>query len=309
MNYWNNKTQTFSSAVTLRSLILSDNYNHILMDYNGDGATDYVNFYSQQRSGSTSASFTYYPSGETASSIWDADVNLANVITSIRNGLGATTTISYERINRSDHYTPIEPKVSGCYQHCSNNHSSFNDPFGDLPTGSHTLQASPLHPVLPINTGMAIVSSIRSSAPITDNTNATSRISYYYTGARMQPAGWGSLGFKQLRTKDEQSGVLTTTTYHQDWPFNGRPWKTVVRSQQGKTLRDAENTWAIHNWNSNWPTTAKTGTAQLGALQVYLKTATERSYALQGNGSHPGRFTTNSNHHHQLRQRRQCHPH
>ena len=288
VNYWNNKTQTFSSAVTLRSLILSDNYNHILMDYNGDGATDYVRFYSRQRSGSTSASFTYYPSGETADSIWDADVNLANVITSIRNGLGATTTISYERINRSDHYTPIEPKVSGCYQHCSNNHSSFNDPFGDLPTGSHTLQATPLHPVLPINTGMAIVSSIRSSAPTTANTNATSRISYYYTGARMQPAGWGSLGFKQLRTKDEQSGVLTTTTYRQDWPFNGRPWKTVVRSQQGKTLRDAENIWAIHNWNNTWPTTAKTGTAKLGSLQVYLKTATERSYALQGNGSTQG---------------------
>ena len=104
----------------------------------------------------------------------------------------------------------------------------------------------------------------------------------------MQPAGWGSLGFKQLRTKDEQSGVLTTTTYRQDWPFNGRPWKTIVRSKQGKTLRDAENTWAIHNWNNTWPTTAKTGTAKLGALQVYLKTATERSYALQGNGSTQG---------------------
>ena len=263
------------------------------MDYNGDGVTDYIKFYGD--SGGHGGTFSYASSGDAANHSRDAERNISNVITQITNGLGAVTELNYQRINQSDHYAPLEPDVTSCNWRCSggynHDYSVFNDPFGDLPDDAQTLQPSPGSPVLPCNGALPIVSRVSSSAPVATNTQAQSHISYYYSAARAQALGRGSLGFKKLRTVDEQTGVMTTTTYRQDWPFIGSPWKTKVETANGHLLSQSTNQWALQGWRSNWPEQFKhNGSAHLGALKPYIAETEQQTYALQGNGTSAGRL-------------------
>jgi RHS repeat-associated protein len=60
-------------------------------------------------------------------------------------------------------------------------------------------------------------------------TGATSSIRYSYQGARVQTGGRGFLGFASIRTEDIQNKLLTTTEYRQDYPYIGRPSRTIVQ--------------------------------------------------------------------------------
>ena len=291
IRYWSNAQQTFSTTSKLRSIVQRDKTNHILMDYNGDGATDYIKFYGD--SGGHGGTFSYASSGDAANHSRDAERNISNVITQITNGLGAVTELNYQRINQSDHYAPLEPDVTSCNWRCSggynHDYSEFNDPFGDLPDDAQTLQPSPVSPVLPVNGALPIVSRVSSSAPVENNPHAKSHITYFYSAARVQALGRGSLGFKKLRTLDEQTGVMTTTTYRQDWPFIGSPWKTKVETANGHLLSQSTNHWALQGWQSHWPEQFKNnGSTYLGALKPYIAETKQQTYALQGNGASGG---------------------
>ncbi|MCA1778389.1 MAG: FG-GAP-like repeat-containing protein [Xanthomonadaceae bacterium] len=63
--------------------------------------------------------------------------------------------------------------------------------------------------------------------------NGTTRVQYFYSGARIQGGGRGFLGFRGVASYDPQSGMLTQTRYHQDFPFIGLPEAT--RSWHMKT--------------------------------------------------------------------------
>ena len=58
---------------------------------------------------------------------------------------------------------------------------------------------------------------------------ATSNVRYSYQGARVQTGGRGFLGFASIRTEDIQNKLLTTTEYRQDYPYIGRPSRTIVQ--------------------------------------------------------------------------------
>jgi RHS repeat-associated protein len=283
IRYWSNSTQTFSDASDLKAIEQGDKINHILMDYNGDGAVDHVQF--SGRDNANGGTFTYHSSGDAATDRWDAKRNIDQVITQIKNGLGALTQFDYQRINQSDHYSPIEPDVSTCdwQQTCDyhNDNRLFNDPFGDLPAEAQSLQHTPISAVLPLNGALPVVSRVSSSAPLADDPAAKSHISYYYAAARMQAIGHGFIGFKQLRTVDEQSGVQTTTSYRQDWPFIGSPWKTSVKTATGELLTQTTTTWALQGWQGNWPDQFKHhGSVSLGALQPYIARSEQHRYGL-----------------------------
>ena len=61
-------------------------------------------------------------------------------------------------------------------------------------------------------------------------------MSHHCAEAKLHGGGRGLLGFAQLMTRDEQPGVKVTTSYRQDFPFIGRPLRTVTRSPSNHVL-------------------------------------------------------------------------
>lgn len=135
-------------------------------------------------------------------------------------------------------------------------------------------------PVLEVNGAMNVVTSVTSKAPAagtqpyTVNSNAVSKVSYYYTEAHMQAGGRGFLGFQTLKTVDEQTGVVTVNTYRQDFPYVGMPLSTVVFSNDtttAKLLSRSTNNWKKGSFISE--------TDKIG-YRPYLERVDEFSYSL-----------------------------
>ncbi|RUO24947.1 RHS repeat domain-containing protein [Aliidiomarina sanyensis] len=65
---------------------------------------------------------------------------------------------------------------------------------------------------------------------------------YKYGGLLVNRQGRGLLGFEFLTVHDRDSGIVTQTQYHQQFPLTGQPRVTVTR-QLGRLMSVAENTW------------------------------------------------------------------
>jgi RHS repeat-associated protein len=65
--------------------------------------------------------------------------------------------------------------------------------------------------------------------------------SYAYVDAATDLSGRGSVGFAQMVATDNQTGILTTTTYRQAWPFTGMVEKVKVQGN-GAVLSETVNT-------------------------------------------------------------------
>lgn len=281
---WSVSANNFVTTINLRSTNGNDSNGRLFLDMNGDGVLDYVLF-----SGNT---LKTYPGNVTDDATY--------LVTNITNGLGAETEITYTSLADDDHYQTWgynQPdSIFGVYNKTSSSafYTALKNAWNPtLPSGSETLDI--LSPVLEFSAPTQVVARVDSSAPKAGaspgaiNTSAMSAISYYYGEARLQAAGRGFLGFERIKTKDEQTGVETTTTYRQDWPFIGHPLKTEVRTAQGHLLSEAENTWKLKNYATAWANTAKNnGTSALGALQPYIAQSVEKTYALESNGSQAG---------------------
>lgn len=151
-------------------------------------------------------------------------------------------------------------------------YTAINQPFG-----TSNVDAISVAPVLEMAGSIYAVTKVFGSAPVAANPNNMSSISYHYHHARIQAGGRGYLGFEKLTTIDQQTGISTETTYHQDWPFTGSPKSTIVKTKEGKILSTANNTWISENNSTNSK-----------VKRVFLDTTTEVSYALQGNGTLQG---------------------
>lgn len=281
---WSVSTNNFSTTINLRSTNGNTSNGRLFIDMNGDGVLDYVLF-----SGNT---LKTYPG--------NVSDDVTYLVTNITNGLGAETEITYTSLADDNHYQTWgynQPdSLFGVYNKTSSSafYTALHDAWNPtLPAGSETLDI--LSPVLEFSAPTQVVARVDSSAPKAGaspgsvNTSAMSAISYYYGEARLQAAGRGFLGFERIKTKDEQTGVQTTTTYRQDWPFIGHPLKTEVRTAQGHLLSEAENIWKLKNYASTWANTASTsGTSALGALQPYIHQSVEQTYALESDGTQVG---------------------
>ena len=175
-------------------------------------------------------------------------------------------------------------------------YKALNDPWADPADMTHPLRGSLTHPL--INTAgeapilelmgpLYVVTQVRSSAPVAGNAGAMSGIGYVYERGKAQAAGRGLLGFRTLTTVDLQTGVRTTTTYRQDFPYIGLPLRTEVRTASGKLLRSAQNTWKLKGYDPAWDARTVssgllmgTGSARLGSLQPYIETSVEEAYDL-----------------------------
>lgn len=139
---------------------------------------------------------------------------LPDLMNSVTNGLGAATSISYKPLTDSTVYT----KAS---------------------TG--------IYPVVDIQAPMYVVSSVSSSNGIGGNYVSN----YNYVGAKSHLTGGGFLGFNQTINTDVQTGIVSTTTYRQDYPLQGLPLTAQKNTSTGVQLNNVSNTWTSTG-NAAW---------------------------------------------------------
>ena len=331
VRYWNGSD--FDATVNAKYISGTDEEqkkrSYAVMDVNADAIPDLVQF--DLKYGTTSTMKTSLSSQQNTPT---------NRITQITNGLGAETNINYGTLATSGHYQrvnvgtttttytgpcfdygPYNPTLPGTPGVCGYTYTSANtgDFYAllngewDVNSGSDTLGKDvngdgQRDPVLELNGPMYVVTNVASAAPEagatpdTVNNNATSSISYYYAEAKIQAMGRGFLGFQRLRTVDEQTKVMTTTTYRQDFPFIGLPIKTEVTTEDGHLLSESENIWKLKHWNgssqSDW---SGTGLPATKLYAPYLEQSIENTYDLVENtdgstsqGTHLQTVTTDS---------------
>ena len=235
---------------------------HGLQDVNGDGRHDYV-----------------FMDKHTVSVHLCTGSDLpTRMITDIDNGLGAQTTIRYDSLSRTQHYTQ-----TGAGPAAEADVHEFYDTLNGPWDGMHALEKT--GPVLPLKAPVYVVTEVDSTAPAASDApgqidvDARSRVSYHYSDAKVQAAGRGLLGFKTLKTVDEQTKVATVTTYRQDFPFIGYPAKTEVFSGAGHRLSTSSNTWKLENWDSGNP---------IAPYRPYIADTTEQTYDLVDDGMTQG---------------------
>ena len=251
-----------------------------------------------------------------------------NSIDTITNGLGAVTNIEYSPLSDTDHYqrikglNTVETIQNVCFPmgytfgndicidmpvasvNASDFYRNINEPFYDLPSSAQTLNPEMTAPVLEMFGPSTLVTRVSSSAPAAHDTQhsqvdnyAESAISYVYHQAKIQAAGRGYLGFKKIQSIDEQTGVITSTQYRQDFPFIGMPIKTQVHTADDKLLSESTSEWqlksySLGNYSSSWlATAAANGCKALGALQPILTKSVETTYSTT---SSSGTFSVSS---------------
>ncbi|WP_406828404.1 RHS repeat-associated core domain-containing protein [Microbulbifer sp. ARAS458-1] len=308
---WRSLDKTFAQAESFRSTGGNENALHLFTDMNGDGVSDYVKVENDRA--------FLYPATDFRVPV--------NVIDKITNGIGADTNITYGALTNSGHYTRRDittttqnrcetatyggsapnSGVTGavwCQDYAvadlAEYYGALNDDWSDK-GGLGKLSAT-----LELMSPMYVVTNVASSAPTPasidpEGINATSEISYFYAQAKIQAGGRGLLGFEELRTVDEQTGVETITSYRQDFPFQGYPVSTVVKTAEGKTLSESVNTWKLSKadgsaWSGWGDATKDDGSAQLGPLQPWLETSVEKTWALESAvGAEPVKTVTTVN--------------
>ncbi len=185
--------------------------NNYFLDLNGDGHRDYVHIASN---------------GTATIQLAKAGGAARSKIVSITSGLGAKTNITYAPLTESGLYTKGTGAAWLRWGTCLNGNCS---------------------PVFDIGGPFYVVKSVSSSAPVGRGTTidplTESRVDYQYAEARMQSGGRGFLGYGKLITTDAQTGVVTETTYRQDFPYTGMPSSTVVKTAGGTLLSESTNTW------------------------------------------------------------------
>jgi len=276
---------TFSISQVTSSILNATNkdvYNyHRFADVNGDGLTDILSYrgssfkvYVTQTNNSGALIFTerltiavdvdndkqlhfadfdgdnqldilYETGNEIQYKLAKTPLQRKNVIDVITSGFGQTTEIKY-----------------GLLQHDNNRiktGTSYFNELGKLQRDAYATDYNDYHKsdfVQP-NVGLWVVSNVTNigydSYGIYQNElskNKAVSINYRYSGMLVHKLGRGSLGFEQLETKDNTTGMITTTKYSQAYPYVGMPISTI-QTYNEKTLSEATNTFAYET-NANF---------------------------------------------------------
>ncbi|OGT19083.1 MAG: hypothetical protein A2342_01775, partial [Gallionellales bacterium RIFOXYB12_FULL_54_9] len=137
-------------------------------------------------------------------------------------------------------------------------------------TTVYSKETTGVYPVRDLNSGapLYVVSSVSSSNGVGGDYVSN----YRYTGGKSHLTGGGFLGFRQTVNTDAQTGIVSTTTYRQDYPYQGLPLAAEKRTASGVLLNSVANTWTS-TANPAW-------SAQYHAPQ--LTQSVESSYELTG---------------------------
>ncbi|MDF0584147.1 FG-GAP-like repeat-containing protein [Bradyrhizobium yuanmingense] len=167
-------------------------YLAIAGDYNGDGRTDLAML------------------GGTWTWIETATGTLADVVTMVSSGLGATVNVTYAPLTNSSVYSKA-------------NNASY--------------------PTQDVQGPMYVVSHVATS----NGVGGTYSSAYDYSWAKLDLRGRGFLGFGQTSVKDLQTNIVDTTNYRQDFPYIGLVSSTVRVVAGGQTLGQSTNSYQFTN--------------------------------------------------------------
>ena len=136
-------------------------------------------------------------------------------INRITDGFGAWTDVSYKSLAQPSVHTREIGAERLTYGRCPGGYcSAVYDIAPAAYVVSNTTSLVPQYELNDTATGS------------TPQSAGTTRVDYYYRGARIQGGGRGFLGFREVGSYDPQSGMLTRTRYRQDFPFIGLPEAT-----------------------------------------------------------------------------------
>lgn len=127
-----------------------------------------------------------------------------DLLSSITNGLGAVTTITYKPLTDASVYTKSTDAIY---------------PYQDLQL--------PLYVV--------------SISSATNGIGGTYSTRYTYAGAKAHLTGGGILGFSQVTVWDDQTSIRTVTNYRQDYPYQGLVTLVDKRTFSGTLLYQLDN--------------------------------------------------------------------
>ena len=105
--------------------------------------------------------------------------------------------------------------------------------------GIHIIDNTSSYPYLDFQSPLYVVSQTQTSNGIGGNYTTN----YTYAGTKAHLTGGGFLGFRQVTANDPQTGITTTTTYSQNYPYQGLPQTVEKRTSTGQLLNQAQNLW------------------------------------------------------------------
>lgn len=167
-----------------------DKYNYKLIqlvDINGDGIPDIL---SRLNNGIT----IYFGQGTPT-----------DQLTSISNGLGLTTSVSYKPLTDDTVYTKDGP--------------------------SSALPFYYQYPITDVQVPMYVVSSSQTSNGIGGFLNSV----YSYGGLKVDQSGRGMLGFRWMKITQSDTNLVSYTKYRQDFPYIGMPYQYYKSVTSGTT--------------------------------------------------------------------------
>ncbi|PZN81555.1 MAG: hypothetical protein DM484_08290, partial [Candidatus Methylumidiphilus alinenensis] len=215
-------------------------------DVNGDGKTDLI-FQDGYHTG-----VWYLPGGQSTWVVWNPQsVNWPTIgadsgyrmFTGDTNGDGKT-----DLIFQDGYHTGIWTYAYGPV--FSNSLSSITTGSGLAITFSYKLltdntvytkDTNAVYPYLDFQGPLYVVSQTQTSNGIGGNYTTN----YTYAGAKLHEQGGGFLGFRQIAVNDPQTGITTTTSYSQNYPYQGLPQTVVKQAANGQILNSAQNTWQM----------------------------------------------------------------
>ena len=102
-------------------------------------------------------------------------------------------------------------------------------------------------PVVDIQAPLYVVKSVSSD----DGLGGQKVTSYSYAGAKVHVQGRGFRGFRQMTATDQQTGIVTSTTYEQVFPYTAQVKTSVKTLSDGTKIKTIDNTWASLSLNGN----------------------------------------------------------
>ena len=180
-------------------------------DFNGDGLTDIYTFQAGQELQS---------SGDANDYVWLSDWKRPDVMASITNGLGLTTEVDFEPLTKDSVYTkgttiPLSGDTGLTMEAVSNS----------------------------IGAGY-VVSQIRADNGIGGQNAQT----YKYEALRTHRLGFGNLGFEKMSVTDVPTGIVSESTYSQDYTQHHQGLLTnsrTIEPDNSYVLEEQTVTWKV----------------------------------------------------------------
>jgi hypothetical protein len=255
-------------------------------DFNGDGKTDLLSFYN-------GSMVTFVSQGDGTykqiswpvpnNSIWDANHAWAGDF----NGDGRGSLLSFYSGSFVTFIPFANPPVATMASITIGLNATTAITYKPLTYSSvYAKDTTAVYPYVDVQAPLYVVSSVATS----DGLGGNHVTDYTYAGAKSHLLGGGFLGFRQVTTHDPQAHISTTTTYRQDYPYQGQPLSTQKLTDSGILLGQSLitysdqllNTGISPTWHQSLPThTVESSYELTGGLISTVVTDTQ--YDVWGN--------------------------